>query len=78
MTGHVDFSLLGKLFRTSDLGKCCLFIKEASGFKWREVGAGGNSFCEVLLTLISDMVVVDKVEHSSSVLGAVCPEAMSG
>ena len=24
------------------------------------------------------MVVVDKVEHSSSVLGAVCPEAMSG
>ena len=77
-TELVDFSLVGKLFRISDLGKCCLFIKEASGFKWREVGAGGNNFCEVLLTLISAKVVAEKVEHSSSVLGAVCPEeAMS-
>ena len=77
-TGLVDFSLVGKLFRISDFGKCCLFIKEASGFKWREVGAGGNNFFEDLLTLISAKVVADKVEHSSSVLGAVCADAMSG
>ena len=77
-TGLVDFSLVGKLCWISGLGKCCLFIKEASGFRWREVGAGGNNFCVVLLTLISAKVVAFKVDLSSSVLGAVCPEALSG
>ena len=77
-TGLVDFSLVGRLFRILDLGKCCLFIKETTGFKWTGVGAVGNNFFEFLLTLISAKVVADKVEHSSSVLGAVCADAMSG